>query len=269
MHGPDSTLETITVKPPHNGHSVTLTIDSNIQSYVQKVLARTVRQYRARAATGIVDGSREPEPCWRWRRRPEYNNNGVHALPTKAFQRVTVNSAVQDAYEPGSVMKVVTFSAALSAHYITPSTHFKNLPNHIRFYDKVITDAEARGPETFTAKQILEKSSNVGTDTIAKMVGPELLQKWIYRYGLGKQTPLHLSGESPGIVRPLKDWSGSSLGTIPIGQGISVTAMQMANIYAAIANGGVMPQTHLIDRVAGNRPVKLHPRRILGTGNRS
>ena len=261
VHGPDSTLETITVKPPHNGRSVTLTIDSNIQSYVQKVLARTVRQYRARAATGIVMDPRTGAVL-AMASAPGYNNNGVHDLPTKAFRRVTVNSAVQDAYEPGSVMKVVTFSAALSAHYITPSTQFKNLPNHIRFYDKVITDAEARGPETFTAKQILEKSSNVGTDTIAKMVGPELLQKWIYRYGLGEQTPLHLYGESPGIVRPLKDWSGSSLGTIPIGQGISVTAMQMANIYAAIANGGVMPQTHLIDRVAGNRPVKLHPRRV-------
>ncbi len=265
MHGPDSTLETITVKPPHNGRSVTLTIDSNIQSYVQKVLARTVRQYRARAATGIVMDPRTGAVL-AMASAPGYNNNGVHALPTKAFQRVTVNSAVQDAYEPGSVMKVVTFSAALSAHFITPSTQFKNLPNHIRFYDKVITDAEARGPETFTAKQILEKSSNVGTDTIAKMVGPQLLQKWIYRYGLGKQTPLHLPGESPGIVRPLKDWSGSSLGTIPIGQGISVTAMQMANIYAAIANGGVMPQAHLIDRVAGNRPAKLHPRRILAPG---
>ena len=172
VHGPDSTLETITVKPPHNGRSVTLTIDSNIQSYVQKVLARTVRQYRARAATGIVMDPRTGAVL-AMASAPGYNNNGVHDLPTKAFRRVTVNSAVQDAYEPGSVMKVVTFSAALSAHYITPSTHFKNLPNHIRFYDKVITDAEARGPETFTAKQILEKSSNVGTDTIAKMVGPE------------------------------------------------------------------------------------------------
>ena len=69
-------------------------------------------------------------------------------------------------------MKVVTFSAALTNHIITPSTVFRNLPDHIQFYDKTITDAEARGPETFTAKQILEKSSNVGTDTIAKMVGP-------------------------------------------------------------------------------------------------
>jgi cell division protein FtsI (penicillin-binding protein 3) len=265
VHGPDSTLETITVKPPHNGRSVTLTLVSNVQAYMQRVLGHTVRQYGAASATGIMLDPRTGAVLGMVT-APGYNDNVVHQLSTKAFPRLTKNAAVQDAYEPGSVMKVVTFSAALTNHIITPSTQFRNLPDHIQFYDKTIKDAEARGPETFTAKQILEKSSNVGTDTIARMVGPDLLQKWIYRYGLGKPTALHLPGESPGIVRPLSQWSGSSLGTIPIGQGISVTAMQMADIYAAIANGGVMPQPHVIERVAGRRPAKLHPRRIIKPG---
>jgi cell division protein FtsI/penicillin-binding protein 2 len=265
VHGPDSALETITVKPPHNGKSVTLTLDSNVQAYMQRVLGRTVRQYGAASATGIMMDPRTGAVLGMVT-APGYDNNVVHQLSDRAFLRLTKNAAVQDAYEPGSVMKVVTFSAALTNHIITPSTQFRNLPDHIRFYDRVIRDAEDRGPETFTAKQILEKSSNVGTDTIAKMVGSHLLQKWIHRYGLGKQTALHLPGESTGIVRPLNQWSGSSLGTIPIGQGISVTAMQMADIYAAIANGGVMPQPHVIERVAGQRPAKLHPRRIISPG---
>ena len=260
VHGPDSTLETITVKPPHNGRSVSLTIDSNIQSYVERVLSRTARQFRAHSATGIVMNPRTGAVL-AMATAPGYNNNGVHNLSAKAFPRLTTNAAVQDTFEPGSVMKVVTFSAALTNHVISPGTVFRNLPPSKRYYDRTITDAEPRGPETFTARQILEKSSNVGTDTIAGMVGGAELQKWIYRYGFGKETPLHLPGESPGIVRPRKDWSGSSMGTIPIGQGGSVTAMQMASAYAAIANGGVMPQAHMIQRVAGSPPPKLHTRR--------
>ena len=130
----------------------------------------------------------------------------------------------------------------------------------------MITDAEARGYKTFTARQILAESSNVGTDTIAKMVGPDDLEHWIYRYGLGKKTALDLPGESAGLVTKLKDFSGSTMGTIPIGQGISVTAMQMADIYAAIANGGVMPQPHVIQRIGAPKPPRLHPRRILQPG---
>ena len=98
------------------------------------------------------------------------------------------------------------------------------------------------------------------------MVGAPLLERWIHRYGFGRQSALAYPGESNGIVLPLKDWSGSSIGNIPIGQGVSVTPIQIASAYQAIANGGVMVEPHVVAGIQGERPRKLWTRRILPAG---
>lgn len=261
--GSDSAIENIVVKPPVNGRNVTLTIDSNVQQEAERVLGETVSRYGAHSATAIVMDPRSGA-LLAVASAPGYNNNIVHQVLGGATPWITNDSAVQNVYEPGSVFKVVTFSAALTRNQITPTTVFQNLPAELHYPpDYTITDAEARGPETFTASRILAESSNIGTDTIARLVGKNPLQRWIYRYGFGHATALGLPGESPGIVLPAKQWTGSSIGTIPIGQGVSVTAVQMADAYAAIANGGVMPEPHVIQSVAGRKPAKLHPRRVL------
>jgi len=179
----------------------------------------------------------------------------VHTLTDFSPTGPTQNNALVTTYEPGSTYKVVTFSAALSSGLIYPHMLFRNLPWKIQVGDKFIHDDVYRKPVSYDATQILQKSSNVGTDTIAQMVGKPLLMHWIRRYGFGRYTGLGFPGESPGLVTPGRKWTASSIGTIPIGQGIGVTAMQMASMYQAIANGGVMVPPRLVQALGG-REVK-------------
>jgi cell division protein FtsI/penicillin-binding protein 2 len=114
-----------------------------------------------------------------------------------------------------------------------------------------------------TVEQILAHSSNVGAITLAEMLGKTRLSSWITRFGFGRPTGIDFPGESPGIVLPPDKWSGSTIGNVPIGQGIAVTPVQMASAYAAIANRGVWVQPHLVDRVAGRPRVVPKRRRML------
>jgi cell division protein FtsI/penicillin-binding protein 2 len=126
----------------------------------------------------------------------------------------------------------------------------------------VIHDAEPRGTETMTVSQILQRSSNVGTVTIArKLLGEERLKRWIAQFGFGRATGIDFPGESEGLLPSY--WSGSTIGNVPIGQGISVTGIQLASVYAAIANKGVWVQPHLVDHVQGEKPPEPRRRRIL------
>ena len=137
------------------------------------------------------------------------------------------------------------------------------LPYEIHVADRVIHDAEPRGTERFTVAEILSHSSNVGAITLAKLLGPQGLEDWIYRFGFGRKTGIDFPGESPGIVLPLDQWSGSTIGNVPIGQGIAVTPMQMASAYAAIANGGVWRRPHLVDHVSGRPRARIASRRMV------
>ena len=255
-------LDTLTLRSVRRGRNVRLTIDSNIQAEVQTVLAETQRKWHARSATAIVMDPRTGAVL-AMASAPTFDPNGVHDLSTSAFDRLTPNLATNMVYDPGSVFKVVTFSAALDNHIITPDEVFRNLPYELQLGGHTIHDDEPRGPITYTAAQILRYSSNIGTIKIAQMVGPTLLERWISRYGFGARSALAYPGESNGIVLPLKDWSGSSIGNIPIGQGVSVTPIQMASAYQAIANGGVMVEPHVLAGVQGVRAKKLWTREIL------
>ena len=172
------------------------------------------------------------------------------------------NVAVTDTYEPGSTFKLVTVAAALSEGLVNANTAF-TLPYGIQVADRVVHDAEPRGTETMTVAQILSRSSNVGAITLAQLLGSERLGSWIDRFGFGEPTGIDFPGESPGIVLPVDRWSGSTIGNVPIGQGIAVTPVQMAAAYAAVANGGIWTAPHLVDHVSGGRPVRPERRRIL------
>ena len=162
------------------------------------------------------------------------------------------NRAVTDVYEPGSTFKLVTISGALEDGIVTPRTAF-TLPPTIRVADRTIHDAETRGTERMTVQQILAHSSNVGTVTIAERLGPGELSRWVKRWGFGETTGVNFPGESPGMVLPLDQWSGSTIGTVPIGLGIAVTPMQMAAAYATIANKGMRMTPHLVLKIGGHR----------------
>ena len=159
---------------------------------------------------------------------------------------------------------MVTIAGALSEHLVTPQTRFV-LPYSIQVADRRIHDAELRGTETMTVAQILQRSSNVGTVTIAKkLLGETRLKRWIKQFGFGETTGIDFPGESPGLLPSY--WSGSTIGNVPIGQGISVTAIQLASVYAAIANKGIWVQPHLVDHLQGEKPPATRTRRILSPG---
>jgi cell division protein FtsI/penicillin-binding protein 2 len=250
-------IDTIQSQSERDGTDVYLTLDHTIQSNMQAVLRQTVERWHAKDATAVVLDPRTGGVL-AMASSPGFDDNN-YANTWKPLQR---NRAVTDTYEPGSTFKLVTVAGALSERLVTPSTTFV-LPYDIHVADRIIHDAEPRGTETMSVAEILARSSNVGAITLAEKLGPNSLMRWITRFGFGKLTGIDYPGESPGIVLPLKRWSGSTIGNVPIGQGISVTPVQLAAAYAAVADGGVWIRPHLVQRVGDDPPLRQPRRRIV------
>src|SRR5215218_2511641 len=158
------------------------------------------------------------------------------------------NPVVSDVFEPGSVMKAVTLSAAMEEGVATPDTVL-SVNGHIEAGDRVVTDAHDHAPVDWTVTGILAKSSNVGTIMLAREVGDEKLEHYLRAFGLGDTTGIELPGESAGILQASEDWNGIRAANIAIGQGVSVTTLQMASIYQAIANDGVRIAPRIVESV--------------------
>jgi cell division protein FtsI/penicillin-binding protein 2 len=250
-------IDVISATAERQGRDVFTTLDNKIQANAEQVLRDTVSSWRARSATAVV---LDPHTgaILAMAQAPGYDANKASSVPP-ALQR---NRAVTDTYEPGSTFKLVTIAAALSTGTVTPDTKFR-LPYSIPVSDRIVHDAEPRGTETLTVSQILSHSSNVGAVTIAEKLGAPTVAEWITKFGFGEQTGIDFPGESPGQVLPLDKWYGSTIGNVPIGQGIAVTPLQLAAAYAAIANGGVWVQPHLVERVGGGFRHGLKHRRIV------
>jgi cell division protein FtsI (penicillin-binding protein 3) len=253
-------LDVVSTKPETLGRNVRLTIDHQIQANAEAVLTESVRRYGARAASAIV---MDPHTgaILAMATAPGFNAN---RFPTTRADRRR-NRAVTDTYEPGSTFKLVTIAAALEEGIVTPRSSFR-LPPSLQVADRVIREAHTRGTEQMTVRGIVERSSNIGTITIAQRLGEGRLASWIDRFGFGRTTGIDFPGESSGFALPPQEWSGSTIGTVPIGHGIAVTPIQMARAYAAIANGGVLVAPHLIDRMDG-RPVELKTKKRVVSRN--
>jgi cell division protein FtsI/penicillin-binding protein 2 len=239
------------------GRDVFLTLDHSIQANAEEVLRQTVQKWHAKSASAIVLDPRTGAVL-AMAVQPGYDAN---RFPS-ALRDLQRNRTVTDTYEPGSTFKLITVAAALSDRLVSPSTQF-TLPYSLRVADRVIHDAEERGTVTYTVAQILAHSSNIGAIKLAQLLGQTRLSSWISRFGFGRVTGIDFPGESPGIVLPPDKWSGSTIGNVPIGQGIAVTPVQMAAAYAAIANRGVWSRPHLVDHVAGGGRPSLNRRRLV------
>lgn len=250
-------LDVVSTKPESPGRNVQLTLDHQVQANAEAVLSETVRQDGARAASAIVMNP-HTGAVLAMATAPGFNAN---RFPTTRPDRRR-NRAVTDTYEPGSTFKLVTVSAGLQEGVVGPSTSFV-LPASLQVADRVIHESHTRGTERMSVREIVERSSNIGTITIAQRLGEGRLADWIDRFGFGKTTGIDFPGESSGFALPLDQWSGSTIGTVPIGHGIAVTPIQMARAYAAIANGGVLVQPHLVDRMDGKPYEQRRGRRIV------
>ncbi len=239
------------------GARVTLTIDAAIQDRAERVLGEVGAKYKPKGATAVVMDPRTGEllALANW---PRVDANDLGGAPPYARQ----NRAVGATYEPGSTFKAFTVAGALQDRIVTPETSFSLAPT-IQVADRTIGESHDRGPVTLTTAGILAQSSNVGAVTIGLREGADRFARWVDRFGFGRPTGIDLPGEERGIVIPRGRYSGSSMGNLPIGQGISVTPVQMAAGYAAIANGGLLRTPHVVRAVDG-RPAR-HPaaRRVI------
>ncbi len=244
-------------KPAKSGARLELSIDAAIQDDVERVLTQVGKTYSPKGATAIVMDPRDSEvlAMANW---PRIDANDPGAAPPYAAQ----NRAVGSTYEPGSTFKAVTVAGALEENVVKPDSEF-TLPPQIQVADRVIGESHPRGTETLSTAQILAQSSNVGAITIGLKEGKERFDKWVRRFGFGRPTGVDLPGEERGIVLPVNKYSGSSMGNLPIGQGIAVTPMQMAQAYAAIANGGILRQPQIVRRIDGKRVDAPKGRRVI------
>jgi cell division protein FtsI (penicillin-binding protein 3) len=239
------------------GADIRLTLDANVQDRAEQVLAEVGEEWKPKGATAIVmdprDGAILALANW-----PQVNANALGDAPDYARQ----NRAIGATYEPGSTFKAFTVAAALEEGEVTPDTSF-NVPPTITVADREIGEAHEAGYRTLTTRQILEQSSNVGSVMVGQRLGAERFDSWIRRFGFGSPTGIDLPGEERGILLDLDDYSGSSMGNLPIGQGLAVTPMQMAVGYAAIANGGILRPPHIVERVGAREARKPGGHRVI------
>ncbi|MBW3607004.1 MAG: penicillin-binding protein 2 [Actinobacteria bacterium] len=239
------------------GKDLRLTLDAELQGKVENVLAEIGVAWRPKGATALVMDpySNTILALANW---PRVDANDRAGAPDYAAQ----NRAVGFNYEPGSTFKPFTVAGALEEKVVTPTDVF-HLPPTIEVADRTIKEAHERGPVDLTTTQILAQSSNVGTVRIGERLGATRFDRWVRRFGFGRPTGIELPGEESGQVLKRAAYSGSSMGNLPIGQGESVTPLQLAAAYAAIANGGILRRPRIIADIDGERTASPRGERVI------
>jgi cell division protein FtsI (penicillin-binding protein 3) len=210
-----------------------LTIDEAIQFYAEQVLDETVNEVRARTGVAIVLDPRSGD-ILAMAVRPTFDPNRPGRFPVSDWR----NHAVLDAYEPGSTFKLVTLAAALDSGRFKPWDTVAVGNGTLTIGPKTIHDDEHPFKAIYTLEEVLAHSSNVGAAKIGMALGPDVMYHYIKLFGFGEPTALHMKGESGGLVRPPSQWSMLSLPSLSFGQEITVTPIQLALAYAAVASGG-------------------------------
>jgi cell division protein FtsI (penicillin-binding protein 3) len=244
-------ISLVEIERSEPGEDLQLTLDARIQERTEAVLADVGQTYTPKAATAVVMDPRSGAilALANW---PRVDANDPEGAPEYALR----NRAIQANYEPGSTFKAFTVAGAIEEKLVAPSTTM-SVPPLIQVADRTVGEAHDRGGGTLSVADILAQSSNVGSVMVGLKLGPERFDRWVRRFGFGRPTGVDLPGEEGGIVLRPENYSGSSMGNMPIGQGIAVTPMQMASAYTAIANHGVLRRPYVIK---GNQPP---PKRVL------
>jgi len=217
-----------------NGSTVQLTLDDDIQFHVQQQVQLAKDASGARNVSAVVLDAKTGEVL------AMANDNTFDPSQDIGRQsdRQIGNLPVTSPFEPGSVNKIVTASSAIE-YGVTNPDEVLSVPGSIDMGGVNIRDAWGHGVMPYTTTGVFGKSSNVGTLMLAQRVGPERFYEMLGKFGLGQRTNVGLPGESAGIVPPIDQWSGSSFSNLPIGQGLSMTLLQMTGMYQAIANDGM------------------------------
>ena len=233
--------ETVT-QQPIAGDDLVLTLDRSIQFSTEQVLLEKVSEIGARGATAIVIETKSGEILGMASVRLD-SETGEYGVTSGNFAAV-------DAYEPGSVAKVITVASALSEGLVTPDTSYE-VPWRKQYYDDLLKDSHQHPNEWMSVSQILIESSNIGTIMVQQEMGRALHRDYMAAFGLGEKTALDFPGESPGILKEAKDLWGSERVTVAYGQGVSSTSLQLAGAINTIANGGTYISPKLVKATVG------------------
>ncbi|MBF0593506.1 MAG: penicillin-binding protein [Candidatus Omnitrophica bacterium] len=227
---------------PKDGSDVVLTIDETIQFIAEKALDKAFQKYNAASACVIVLNPKTGEVL-AFANRPTFRPDA----PDKSSPESRTNRAVAFTYEPGSVFKIVTATGALEEGITNEDEVFFCENGKYLVGNHILKDAHPKGRLTF--RQVIEQSSNIGTVKVAQRLGADKVYEYAHRYRFGQKTNIGMTGEVGGILKPTSRWSKTSIGAVPIGQEVTVTAVQLATAIAAVANDGVMMKPYFIKYV--------------------
>jgi cell division protein FtsI/penicillin-binding protein 2 len=244
------------VVPARNGSSLILSIDHHIQNATEEALTRAVDEWNAKGAVAIVMDPNNGD-ILAMSSRPSFDGNH-HKAPDLEVRR---NRAITDIFEPGSVFKIVTASAALNEEVVTLTSKFdcENGEWHA-LRGRTIHDVHPYGMLTFP--EVLIKSSNIGTVKMAQKLGEKKLYEYIKKFGFGNPTRIDFPGEVNGIVRPVEKWSAYSITAIPFGQEVAATAIQMLRAISVLANGGRLVRPTLVKEIQDAQGVTLFESKV-------
>jgi cell division protein FtsI (penicillin-binding protein 3) len=223
--------------PAVKGEDVVLTLDRSLQYEAEKMMVAQVQELGAQGGTAVVSDPRTGEIL-----------SMVNVARDPDTDEVAVsgnNMALTTVYEPGSVMKAVTWSAGLEEGEVDPA-QCVNAPDALQIADKSFTEYKPHGGGCYLPAEAIARSSNTASINVGLRLGESRLHHWFKMFGLGEPTELGFPNEQSGVVRPLEDWWSTSLGSMSIGQGISVTPLQMLLVYNTIANGGLFVPPKLV-----------------------
>jgi cell division protein FtsI/penicillin-binding protein 2 len=231
---------------------VVLTIDANIQYIAEKELSRAIAETHALHGSVVIQDPSTGEllAIANW---PTFDPNNAGSYPDE----VRMDRAVSAAYEPGSTFKVITMTSAIEHHVASPDDLIDCQMGSIRMPGRVIHDWKKFG--LLTVRQVLEHSSGVGAIKIALRVGAPRFYETIRQFGIGEPTGILLPGENRGLLRPLENWTASSIGSLAMGQEVSVTPIQIISAISAIANGGTLYRPRIVREVKGGVQSVLLP----------
>jgi cell division protein FtsI (penicillin-binding protein 3) len=244
-------------REPDPGQNLVLTIDENIQFMAERALDSALERTHALNGTVVVQDPYSGQ-ILALAIRPTFNPNDFRHATTSLLK----NHAVSDIYEPGSTFKLVTYSAALEQKVTNPEQMIDCQGGKMELAGRIIHDSHPNG--VLTISQALAESSDVAAVKLALRMGPQTFDKYVHDFGFGSRSDIELPAETRGLLAPTKRWSGSSIGSIAIGQEVGVTPIQLVTMVSAMANGGVYLPPHILMERSGGvggklRPVAFHP----------
>ncbi len=227
-------------RPAEAGRDLVLTIDQSLQYETEQILVKEANLAQAKDATAVIVDVQSGDVL-----AMATVDGPTPTQPARVADSNERNRPLTDVFEPGSTNKVITMAGALQDGVVKPDERFR-IPSEMRIGGKQYTDDEPHGTLQMNLTDIMARSSNLGTIQVAQRLGPERFDRYLRAFGFGKKTSIRFPGQETGLLLPLSNYNATSMGSMPIGQGIAVTSLQMLDAYLTIANGGVSVNPRLV-----------------------